>query len=191
MKDPSQSSAGSRPQGEATLKSLAEHWEPAEIGARIRALRRQRSLTLSDVAARASIAPSYLSMVETADRRASLELLQRICEAIGITLETLGSDAGALSASRVVRTFQRYANKGNYRKLGLRTRNITNVRLDQLKRDYVSLLDSSLQAGATGHNGRERGRFRGGAGERTTRGARCFRRCAHPAREGDRPPAPH
>lgn len=56
------------------------------LGRRLRALRIRRGATLADVAARAGIAPQYLSEVERGHKDASSEMVAAIAGALGVTL---------------------------------------------------------------------------------------------------------
>lgn len=56
------------------------------LGRRLRALRIRRGATLADVAARAGIAPQYLSEVERGRKDASSEMVAAIAGALGVTL---------------------------------------------------------------------------------------------------------
>jgi len=56
------------------------------LGRRLRALRVRRGATLADVAARAGIAPQYLSEVERGRKDASSEMVAAIAGALGVTL---------------------------------------------------------------------------------------------------------
>lgn len=59
------------------------------VGARLRALRRQREITLADLSAETGISISTLSRLESGDRRPTLELLLPLARAYGVTLDEL------------------------------------------------------------------------------------------------------
>ena len=59
------------------------------VGQTLRAARTEHSRTLRDVAREARVSLGYLSEVERGQKEASSELLNAICEALGITLSTL------------------------------------------------------------------------------------------------------
>jgi transcriptional regulator with XRE-family HTH domain len=59
------------------------------VGPRLRALRRQREITLADLSARTGISVSTLSRLESGDRRPTLELLLPLAQAYGVTLDEL------------------------------------------------------------------------------------------------------
>ncbi len=61
----------------------------AAVGPRLRALRRQRDTTLTDVSAQTGISVSTLSRLESGERRATLELLLPLARAYGVTLDEL------------------------------------------------------------------------------------------------------
>ena len=60
-----------------------------ELGDVLRDFRQQRGRTLRQVASRASVALGYLSEVERGQKEASSELLNAICEALGLSLSTV------------------------------------------------------------------------------------------------------
>src|SRR5918997_74254 len=59
------------------------------LGARLRAMRQQRSLTLADVATQTGITLSTLSRLESGGRRPTLELLLPLARVYGVTLDEL------------------------------------------------------------------------------------------------------
>jgi transcriptional regulator with XRE-family HTH domain len=59
------------------------------VGPRLRALRRQRETTLTDLSAATGISVSTLSRLETGDRRPTLELLLPLAKAHGVSLDEL------------------------------------------------------------------------------------------------------
>ncbi|HLU45949.1 MAG TPA: XRE family transcriptional regulator [Natronosporangium sp.] len=59
------------------------------VGSRLRTLRRQRSLTLSELSAATGISVSTLSRLESGARRPTLELLLPLARAYGVTLDAL------------------------------------------------------------------------------------------------------
>jgi transcriptional regulator with XRE-family HTH domain len=59
------------------------------VGPRLRALRRERETTLSDVAGETGISVSTLSRLESGDRKPTLELLLPLARAYGVTLDEL------------------------------------------------------------------------------------------------------
>jgi transcriptional regulator with XRE-family HTH domain len=61
----------------------------AEVGPRLRRLRTQRDVTLTELAAATGISKSTLSRLESGQRRPSLELLLPIAQAHGIPLDEL------------------------------------------------------------------------------------------------------
>ena len=68
--------------GELVRRMLAgEH--PARLW------REQRGLTLGDLAARAGIAPSYLSEIETGRKPGSVSALRKLAGALGLTVDDL------------------------------------------------------------------------------------------------------
>ena len=62
------------------------------VGHALRSARTSQSRTLRDVAREARVSLGYLSEVERGQKEASSELLNSICEALGLTLGTLMSE---------------------------------------------------------------------------------------------------
>ena len=59
------------------------------VGQTLRSARNEQSRTLRDVAREARVSLGYLSEVERGQKEASSELLNAICEALGLTLSTV------------------------------------------------------------------------------------------------------
>ncbi len=59
------------------------------VGARLRALRKQRDITLAELSARTGISVSTLSRLESGERKPTLELLFPLARAHGVTLDEL------------------------------------------------------------------------------------------------------
>jgi transcriptional regulator with XRE-family HTH domain len=77
------------------------------VGHALRRARTEQSRTLRDVARDARVSLGYLSEVERGQKEASSELLNSICEALGLTLGSLMRDvtleiSAAESATLVV-----------------------------------------------------------------------------------------
>jgi transcriptional regulator with XRE-family HTH domain len=62
------------------------------VGQALRRARTEQSRTLRDVARAARVSLGYLSEVERGQKEASSELLNSICEALGLTLGSLMSE---------------------------------------------------------------------------------------------------
>jgi transcriptional regulator with XRE-family HTH domain len=62
------------------------------VGQALRRARTEQSRTLRDVARDARVSLGYLSEVERGQKEASSELLNSICEALGLTLGSLMSE---------------------------------------------------------------------------------------------------
>jgi transcriptional regulator with XRE-family HTH domain len=62
------------------------------VGQALRRARTEQSRTLRDVAREARVSLGYLSEVERGQKEASSELLNSICEALGLTLGSLMCD---------------------------------------------------------------------------------------------------
>src|SRR4051812_28506257 len=59
------------------------------IGARIRALRAERDLTLDALAHEADVSRAMLSRIERGESSATAQLLNKVCGGLGVTLSTL------------------------------------------------------------------------------------------------------
>lgn len=64
----------------------------ALAGARIRALRRQRRMSIKDFAAETDISPAHVSLIERNLIEPSLSVLRRITETLGVTVPALLAD---------------------------------------------------------------------------------------------------
>jgi transcriptional regulator with XRE-family HTH domain len=69
------------------------------VGTSLRAARTEQSRTLRDVARQARVSLGYLSEVERGQKEASSELLNAICDALGLQLSALLSDVTVQIAS--------------------------------------------------------------------------------------------
>ncbi len=67
----------------------------ARIGARIRALRMDRSLTLDSLAVQADVSRAMLSRIERGESSPTAQLLGKICGGLGVTLSALFAEAEA------------------------------------------------------------------------------------------------
>jgi len=72
------------------------------VGSSLRAARTEHSRTLRDVARQARVSLGYLSEVERGQKEASSELLNAICDALGLQLSTLMSEVTSQIASREI-----------------------------------------------------------------------------------------
>jgi transcriptional regulator with XRE-family HTH domain len=61
----------------------------ADVGPRLRALRKQRDVTLTDLSSTTGVSVSTLSRLEAGERRPTLELLLPLAKAHGVTLDEL------------------------------------------------------------------------------------------------------
>ncbi|MEH7238867.1 helix-turn-helix domain-containing protein [Bacillus sp. JJ1562] len=59
------------------------------VGQRVRKYRMERNLTQQELAKRVNITENYVGEIERAKTKASLEVLERICQALEISLEQL------------------------------------------------------------------------------------------------------
>jgi transcriptional regulator with XRE-family HTH domain len=74
-----------------TIPSDPDH-RVTRAGPRLRAIRRQRRLTIEEVAARAGLSKGFVSRLERADASVSLSALLRICDILGVTIGSLFDD---------------------------------------------------------------------------------------------------
>lgn len=70
------------------------------VGQSLRLARTEQSRTLRDVAREARVSLGYLSEVERGQKEASSELLNAICQALGVNLSVLISDVSLELKSR-------------------------------------------------------------------------------------------
>jgi transcriptional regulator with XRE-family HTH domain len=79
-----------------------------DVGERLQALRRYRRATLREIAQRSGLSESFLSQVERGRSSASIASLQRIAEALGVSMADLFEPDG-LPGPRVLRRDERPA----------------------------------------------------------------------------------
>jgi transcriptional regulator with XRE-family HTH domain len=79
-----------------------------DVGERLQALRRYRRATLREIAQRSGLSESFLSQVERGRSSASIASLQRIAEALGVSMADL-FEPDALPGPRVLRRDERPA----------------------------------------------------------------------------------
>jgi predicted transcriptional regulator/transcriptional regulator with XRE-family HTH domain len=79
--------------------------ETAHLGAKIRALRREKGLTQAQLAARLGISPSYLNLIEHNRRALSAPLLIRLAELFDLDLRTLSADHYARALADLMEVF--------------------------------------------------------------------------------------
>jgi DNA-binding XRE family transcriptional regulator len=63
-----------------------------QVGARVRALREERGLDLTDLAGRAGVSAETVTRIETGQEESSLEELERLLRPLGCTLDHLVED---------------------------------------------------------------------------------------------------
>ena len=76
------------------------------LGARIRALRAERGLTLEGLSAAAEVSRAMLSRIERGESSPTAQLLNRICGGLGVTLSALFAAAEAAGRPHVRRAEQ-------------------------------------------------------------------------------------
>jgi transcriptional regulator with XRE-family HTH domain len=69
-----------------TEKSLS-----SEVGERLRGLRKERGITQEELAHLSSLHPTYIGKLERGEKNATIETIERVANALGISLEKLFS----------------------------------------------------------------------------------------------------
>ena len=82
------------PEERALVGGMAPVAEEADVGARLREVRRARRRTLRDVAAAAGISESFLSQLERRKANATVATLRRVAVALGVTIGDLFQGGG-------------------------------------------------------------------------------------------------
>nr|WP_274638513.1 helix-turn-helix transcriptional regulator [Microbacterium bovistercoris] len=104
---------------DAVLSDDDEEVDALTIGRRIRQLRTARSMTLEELAAAVSRAPSQLSMIENGRREPKLTLLQTIARALGTTLDALLESEPLDERAQLEVSLQRAMAGQTFRSLGI------------------------------------------------------------------------
>ncbi len=79
--------------------------EPTLLGGKVRALRRQRNLTQTQLAERLGISASYLNLIEHNRRSLSAPLLIRLAEVLGLDLKDLSAEGQARTIAELMEVF--------------------------------------------------------------------------------------
>lgn len=87
---------------------------PDDVGAQIRRFRKERDLNLSELAAQAGVAKSYLSALESDEgdtqRRPSAETLYRLANALGVAVsDLLGRSVEQTDVSQIPQSLRDFA----------------------------------------------------------------------------------
>ncbi|MEU4231837.1 cupin domain-containing protein [Nonomuraea sp. NPDC026600] len=116
--------------------------ETADLGVRIRAYRTMRQMTLRGLAAQAQASASFISQLERGQTSASIGMLRRIAEALGITVADLFSEQDEVG-HRVVRRAERpeLPTKPGTRKYLISQRPLQNLEM------YAGALDPGASTG--------------------------------------------
>ncbi len=77
----------------------------AHLGARVRALRRERGLTQSHLAERLGISPSYLNLIEHGKRSLSAPLLIKVADVLDLDLKALSIESHARVVADLMEAF--------------------------------------------------------------------------------------
>jgi transcriptional regulator with XRE-family HTH domain len=84
----------------------------ADIGARLRALRAQRGMTLEQVASDAGLTRGFLSHLERGGTSASIGSLYRICDALGVEIAVLFEPTGSALSRAQTRAPSNFGGEG-------------------------------------------------------------------------------
>jgi len=88
-----------------TSRREATMSEQAQLGGKIRALRRQRQLTQAQLASRLGISASYLNLLEHDRRGLSAPLLIRMAQVLDLDLKALSAESQALAVADLMEVF--------------------------------------------------------------------------------------
>ena len=75
------------------------HLNLADIGSRVKSFREKRNLSMRELASRAGVAVSFISKLETGKTSPTIMTLQKILEALGITVVEFFSEGSVQSSS--------------------------------------------------------------------------------------------
>lgn len=73
-----------------------------DVGERIRSLRQQKQLSQEQVALKAEITPAYLGQIERGEKNPTLKAIEKLCDALNVTLVELFSNQNITSANDVL-----------------------------------------------------------------------------------------
>lgn len=79
--------------------------DTAHLGAKVRVLRRQRSMTQAELAGRLGISPSYLNLIEHGRRSVSAPLLIRLAQIFDLDLKALSEENHARAIADLMEVF--------------------------------------------------------------------------------------
>ena len=79
--------------------------EPLHLGARVRALRRERGLTPAQLAERLGISASYLNLIEHNRRGLSAQLLIKLADVLQLDLRALSQDGQDRTVADLMEAF--------------------------------------------------------------------------------------
>src|SRR5918912_204407 len=75
--------------GRRSEGSAADVVSPEALGARVRGLRRERGLTLEELAQRSGVSRAMISKVERGEKNPTLMVAAKLAEGLGVTLSRL------------------------------------------------------------------------------------------------------
>ncbi|MBN2062066.1 MAG: helix-turn-helix transcriptional regulator [Deltaproteobacteria bacterium] len=111
------------------------------IGQRIKTIRKQRHLTLGDVAAKVGFSRSYLSQIENLKREPSIGTLIKIAHVLGVEALFLitggSSDAGQEEDISIVRQEERKIMPDAFRHLNFKYQSLAHKKKDRLMDAYI------------------------------------------------------
>ncbi|MFI7580608.1 helix-turn-helix domain-containing protein [Kocuria kalidii] len=116
------------------------------LGRRIRSLRKDRGLTLAELADRAGTAASQLSVIENGRREPRLSLLQRLADVLGSSVDALlGAEPGNRREALEIQ-LERAQRSPFYEQLGLPTVRVSSALSTEVLEALVGLQDRLAQA---------------------------------------------
>jgi DNA-binding transcriptional MerR regulator/quercetin dioxygenase-like cupin family protein len=91
--------------GDARSEATKEAWREMSMGARVRAARRSRGMSLADLAKRSGISRSFLSTIERGENRISPGVLSALADTLDLPMSAFTPNVGP--AKRVMRRSER------------------------------------------------------------------------------------
>lgn len=81
---------------------LADRYDRAEVGRRIKQLRQAQTLTVQDLAKRSGVSAGYVSEVERGLSAVSVDKLMKIADGLGVSMDTLIGENSAMVPGQTV-----------------------------------------------------------------------------------------
>ena len=116
------------------------------LGRRIRSLRKDRGMTLAELADRAGTATSQLSVIENGRREPRLSLLRRLAEVLGTSVDALlGAEPGTRREALEIQ-LERAQRSPFYEQLGLPTVRVSSALSTEVLEALVALQERLAEA---------------------------------------------